>query len=174
MVGLWEKTVTCTGCEKELPCEDGELLPQEEVERRRADKSARIAKALNDGDYSSLSVEEIDEIAGDIVLTTAFEISNAEIKTEVEIISAECVFGMNLFKDVFRSFTDIFGGRSQTTQNTLRDARKTVLTELRREAKTSGADAVIGVSFSYQEISGGNSGGLIMLVASGTAVRIER
>jgi len=39
-------------------------------------------------------------------------------------------------------------------------------------AAEMGADAVIGVDLDYSEISGKN-GGLLMLVASGTAVKLE-
>ncbi|MEC8210259.1 MAG: heavy metal-binding domain-containing protein [Pseudomonadota bacterium] len=59
-------------------------------------------------------------------------------------------------------------------QNTLRDARRTALAELRREALFVGADAVIGVDLDYQEITGGGKNGMIMLVASGTAVSLKR
>ena len=52
---------------------------------------------------------------------------------------------MHLFKDMFAGFRDFFGGRSKAVQDTLRDARRNALTELRREALIVGADAVIAV-----------------------------
>ena len=64
------------------------------------------------------------------------------------------------------------GGRSKALQDALRDGRKTVLFELRREAFSVNADAVIGVDLDYQEISGGSKG-MLMLVANGTAVRLK-
>ena len=45
----------------------------------------------------------------------------------VEIITAECVYGMNFFRDFFAGMSDTLGGRSETTQRALRDARETVL-----------------------------------------------
>lgn len=65
---------------------------------------------------------------------------------------------------------DIAGGRSDATQKVLRDSRKTVLilNELRKEAHSIGANAVIGVDMDYSEFSGGKS--MPFLVASGTAV----
>ena len=53
----------------------------------------------------------------------------------------------------------------------MRDARKTVLQELRREAHAIGANAVVGVDLDYVDLSG--SGTMVMLVASGTAVVIQ-
>ena len=79
---------------------------------------------------------------------------------------------MNIFKDFLSSLTDIFGGRSNTTQNILRDARRNCLFELRLEAVKMGANAVIGVDLDYSEFSGQGKS-MLFLVASGTAVLIE-
>jgi uncharacterized protein YbjQ (UPF0145 family) len=58
-------------------------------------------------------------------------------------------------------------------QNTLKDARKVALDELRSEAAYLGADAVIGVDLDYSEISGGGKS-MLFLVASGTAVKLSK
>ena len=121
----------------------------------------------------SLKPLHLDPVDVDIILTTRFEVANREIETELEIVSAECVYGMHIFKDVFAGVRDIVGGRSKAVQDTLRDARKTALGELKREASNIGADAVVGVDLDYHEISSGLKGGMIMLVASGTAVRLK-
>ena len=63
--------------------------------------------------------------------------------------------------------------RSAASQKVLRDARKTALAELRREALMVGADAVIAIDLDYQELSGGGKSGMLMIVASGTAVRLK-
>ena len=89
-------------------------------------------------------------------------------------ISIECVFGMNVFRDMFAGIRDIIGGRSSATQKVLRDARRTALTELRGEALMVGADAVIGIDLDYQELSGGGKSGMLMIVASGTAVALKK
>jgi uncharacterized protein YbjQ (UPF0145 family) len=90
----------------------------------------------------------------------------------VNIVTAECVLGINLLMDFFASVSDVVGGRNKTTQSALRDARNTCLRELKSEAAQIGANAIIGVSFHYSELSvGGKS--MQFLVASGTAVCIE-
>jgi len=109
-----------------------------------------------------------------IKLTTSYQLANEIISEEIEIITAEVVYGMNIFKDIFSSVRDIVGGRSASVQNILKDSRNTVLLELKKEALSIGADAVISVDLDYQELSGGGKGGMIMLVASGTAVILEK
>ena len=107
-----------------------------------------------------------------IVITTAATIpGNPEYKV-LEIITAECVEGMNVFRDMFASVRDFVGGRSESSQNILRDLRKTCLTELRKEALDIGADAVISVDLDYSEFSGGGKS-MLFLVASGTAIKFN-
>ena len=106
-------------------------------------------------------------------LTTTSSFSNHETHEEIQIVTSECVFGMNVFRDVFASARDFFGGRSDASQKVLRDLRDACLTELKQEALDIGADGVVGVRLDYQEISGGGKG-MLFLVASGTAVTFKK
>jgi uncharacterized protein YbjQ (UPF0145 family) len=110
--------------------------------------------------------------AGSMPVTTSYTTAAGAIAEEIDIITSECVFGINIFKDFFGGVRDVVGGRAGAHQKVLKDLRKTCLDELRMNAAEIGADAVIGVDLDYSEISGG-SGGLLMLVASGTAVKLE-
>ena len=116
---------------------------------------------------------ELKAKAERVILTTAPALEGYRITETIEIITAECVFGINVFQDMLTALTDIFGGQSETSQKVLRDARKTCLHELKREAAQISADAVIAVDLDYNEFSGGGKS-MLFLVASGTAVRVER
>ncbi len=107
-----------------------------------------------------------------ILMTTAPSIDGYVVEQTLEIVASECAFGMNLFRDFFAGMTDIFGGRSLSTQKVLRDARRACLRELRGEAESIGANAVIGVSLSYSEFSGQGKS-MLFLAASGTAVIVR-
>ena len=108
-----------------------------------------------------------------IKLTTAFVFTNHQIEDEVGIVTAECVFGMNIFRDLFADIRDIVGGRNKASQKVLRDARNTCLAELKAEAADLGAHGVIGIDLDYSEISGKGKG-MLFLVASGTAVKFKK
>lgn len=112
----------------------------------------------------------IDEAVARIILTTETA-HNLPVAERLDIVTAEVVIGMHLFKDIAGAFRDVFGGRSATMQQGLREARQTALTELRKEAHAVGADAVVGIDLDYSEISGGGKS-MLFLVASGTAVRL--
>lgn len=106
-----------------------------------------------------------------VVLSTLPQIAHREILTEREIVTAECVVGVNLFQDFFAGMTDLVGGRSGTMQHALRSARTQCLMEIATEASKCSADAVIGVRLEYSEISGGGKS-MLFLVAYGTAVKM--
>lgn len=135
-----------------------EIRPATEADAEQIDRQDRAAKAAEKPDLSS------------IILTTSFFVAGREIEREVEVIAAECGYGMNIFRDFAAGVRDLVGGRSLAVQNVLRDARRMALQELRQEAFIVGADAVIGVDLDYQEM--GNAR-MILLVASGTAVKLK-
>ena len=119
-------------------------------------------------------IETNSEILDDInrILLTTETAPNLNITKRIEIVTAECAFGMNIFKDLFAGVRDIVGGRSEAVQQTMRDSRKTALYELKKEAYEVGANAVVGVDLDYVELAGTGSS-MVMLVASGTAVIID-
>jgi uncharacterized protein YbjQ (UPF0145 family) len=122
-------------------------------------------------EYRNSSVE-LDDAVQAVTLTTEAYPQGLVILERIEIVTAECAFGMNIFKDLFAGVRDIVGGRSEAVQKTMRDARRTALYELKKEAHAVGANAVVGVDLDYVELS--SVGSMVMLVASGTAVRIEK
>lgn len=131
----------------------------------------RLLQAIRPGpDPVLVEKRDLDSALALIVLTTE-SAHDLPIIERLEIITAECVLGMNIFNDIGSALRDLVGGRNETYQAKLREARKTVLNELKREAHQLGANAVVGVDLDYSEISGGGKS-MLFLVASGTAVRL--
>jgi len=108
-----------------------------------------------------------------VILTTSSHLEGYRVTEHLDIVSAECVFGMNVIKDLFAGFRDFFGGRNKSSQDALREARIACLDELRREAASLGANGVIAVDLDYSEISGGGKS-MLFLVATGTAVKVAK
>lgn len=108
----------------------------------------------------------------DVILTTAPELAGYRVTRTLDIVTAECVLGLNFLRDFLAGMSDFVGGRSGTTQNKLREARQYCLSKLRAEAQSVGANAVIAVTRSYSEFSGQGKS-MLFLVSSGTAVVVE-
>lgn len=154
----------CIDCGEGLPKEVRDLVPV------LAEKD-RVA-SLTPTEQTAKQREIESKIQG-ILLTTAPTLDGYRVTETLDVITAECVLGMNIFKDIMAGLSDVFGGRSETTEKSLRDARITCLYALRKEADALGANAVIAVDLDYSEFSGGGKS-MLFLVASGTAVKVER
>ncbi len=93
--------------------------------------------------------------------------------TYLGLVSGEAILGANIFKDFFAGIRDIVGGRSASYEKELRKAKEIAVGEMTEQAKSLGANAVIGVDLDYETIGVGQSGNMLMVSASGTAVRFE-
>jgi uncharacterized protein YbjQ (UPF0145 family) len=89
------------------------------------------------------------------------------------IVNGEAILGANLFKDFFAGIRDVVGGRSGAYEQSLRQARNTAVKEMMQAAKELGADAIIAVDIDYESLAINNGGNMLMVAASGTAVRLS-
>lgn len=108
-----------------------------------------------------------------LAISTTPYIAGHNVVNNLDVISAEFVGGVNMFRDIMATVTDLVGGRSGTMQNELKRAREICLANLKADADKIGANAVIGIRLDYSEISGGGKS-MLFLVATGTAVIAEK
>lgn len=105
-----------------------------------------------------------------MIVTTTPDIEGRQIGQYLGLVSGEAILGANVFRDFFASVRDVVGGRSGAYERVLKNARDQALDELADEAKSRGADAVVGVDLDYEVI--GKDGSMLMVSASGTAVKL--
>jgi len=105
-----------------------------------------------------------------MIVTTTQSIEGRRITEYLGIVTGEAIVGAHFFKDLFATVRDIVGGRSATYEKTLGDARKMALDELTQAAADLGATAVVGVDLDYEVL--GQANGMLMVTASGTAVKL--
>ena len=55
--------------------------------------------------------------AANIIVTTASQLEGYRVVETLDVVTAECVFGMNIFRDMFAGVRDFFGGRSSATRS---------------------------------------------------------
>ena len=106
-----------------------------------------------------------------MLVTTTPSVEGKKITKYCGVVAGEAILGANLFKDLFAGIRDIVGGRSAVYEAELTRAREIALRELQQRAGELGANAVIGVDLDYEVLGQGN--GMLMVSASGTAVRAE-
>ena len=103
-----------------------------------------------------------------MLLTTTSVIDGKQIVKYHGLVSGEAILGANIFRDLFAGIRDIVGGRSAAYEQELRRAKDIAVQEMIEQAKGLGANAVVGVDLDYETV--GQSGGMLMVSASGTAV----
>lgn len=106
-----------------------------------------------------------------MILTTTNQIEGKTVKDYKGIVFGETIIGANLFKDLFASIRDVVGGRAGSYEKVLQEARETAMNEMAQRAQFVGANAVIGIDVDYEVV--GNSGSMLMVSVSGTAVTVE-
>ncbi len=106
-----------------------------------------------------------------MTVTTTPSIDGARTVQYLGIVTGEAIMGANMFKDLFAGIRDVVGGRSGTYERELRKAKDIALAEMAQQAEALGANAVVGVDLDYETI--GETGSMLMVSASGTAVIVE-
>jgi len=103
--------------------------------------------------------------------STTPSIAERETAATLGVVSGEAIIGAHIFRDIFAGITNIIGGRAGGYEKALREARDIALQEMNDEARRLGADAVIGVDLDYESL--GPDGGMLMVTAAGTAVKLR-
>ena len=106
-----------------------------------------------------------------MLLSTTPTIEGRPIQQYFGIVSGEVIIGANFFKDFAASLHDIFGGRASSYENTLCEAKEKALNEMRQRAENMGANAIVGIDLDYEVL--GTNNGMLMVTASGTAVKLD-
>jgi uncharacterized protein YbjQ (UPF0145 family) len=105
-----------------------------------------------------------------MIKTTTHAIDGRTVSEYLGVVTGEAILGANIVRDLFAGVRDIVGGRSGAYEEELRNAREIALQEMEAEATARGADAVIGIDLDYETVGG--QGSMLMVSASGTAVRL--
>jgi uncharacterized protein YbjQ (UPF0145 family) len=106
-----------------------------------------------------------------MIVTTTPGVEGKQIVEYKGIVFGEVISGVDFIKDFAAGLTNFFGGRSKAYEGELLQAREEALVEMQERAAALGANAVVGVDIDYEVL--GANGSMLMVTASGTAVRVE-
>jgi uncharacterized protein YbjQ (UPF0145 family) len=106
-----------------------------------------------------------------MLLTTTPTVEGQRIVKYYGVVTGETIIGANFVRDLFASVRDFIGGRSESYEEVLREAKGTAIREMEESARKMGANAVVGIDLGYETIGG--NGSMLMVTCSGTAVLLE-
>ena len=107
-----------------------------------------------------------------MIITTTDTIQGVVIESYKGVVTAQVVYGSNAIRDFFAKLRDVVGGRTGSYEDLFRDGQNKALEELKKKAKALGANAVVGIELDSGSITIDVSGTLVLITASGTAVKI--
>lgn len=105
-----------------------------------------------------------------VKVTTTSSLQGIEIEEYIGPVSISIVIGMNIFKDIFSQWRDVFGGKSNSYTKSLEQINQQAILELQKKASKFNANYIIGLTIENDEISSQGKS-MIMVTALGTAVR---
>ena len=107
-----------------------------------------------------------------MLVTTTHGFEGRTIVEYKGLVGGDAILGANMFRDFFAGIRDLVGGRSGSYEKVLRRAKQEAIEDMLEQARELGANAVVGVDLDYETIQVGQGGGMLMVSASGTAVRL--
>lgn len=106
-----------------------------------------------------------------MIVTTTSTVEGRPATEYLGIVSGETIAGINIIKDFAAGIRNMVGGRSGSYERELVQARETAIQEMTQRAEELGAEGVVGVDLDYEVL--GAEGSMLMVTASGTAVRFS-
>ncbi len=108
-----------------------------------------------------------------MILSTTDVIQGAIVESYLGVVTAEVVYGTNALRDFFAGIRDIIGGRTASYERVFEQGQREAIEELARRAERLGANAVIGIEVDTGTINIDQSGSLLLITATGTAIRLQ-
>ena len=103
-----------------------------------------------------------------MILSTTDVIQGAIVESYLGVVTAEVVYGTNALRDFFAGIRDIIGGRTASYERVFEQGQREA-----RRAERLGANAVIGIEVDTGTINIDQSGSLLLITATGTAIRLQ-
>jgi uncharacterized protein YbjQ (UPF0145 family) len=104
-----------------------------------------------------------------MILSTINEIAGKEIVEVLGLVRGNTIRARHVGKDIMAGFKNIVGGEITDYTKMLAESREQALDRMAADARSLGADAVVGIKFSTSSVMQGAA----ELLAYGTAVRLK-
>lgn len=132
-----------------------------------------LARARITGNWKGVPAEIVRSEADNVLFATSDSLPGHQIQTTLGLVSADFAYAFGAVGETLAGLArNIAGsGKSEETVRLMQEGRGAVLQSLRFQALDMGADAVVAVRFDYEEFSGANQRGVLVVTGTGTAVR---
>lgn len=140
----------------------------ENAEKAQAILGAELVTAAAPGQVE-MTRAQLGQTARNVLLTTEAILPGAEVE-RLGVVTGTCIYGQHVGRDIVAALTDFVGGRATGIEKLFAEARTAALDDMRTEAARLGADTILALQISHQEMSAGGKS-MVMVFATGTAVK---
>ena len=106
----------------------------------------------------------------EIIVLTTYDISNEEIEKHLGIVQGSTVRARNFGSDMLANLKNIVGGELVSYSKLLSSSREQAYERMIQDAKSKGANAVIGFRYQTSTVAAGAA----EILAYGTGVKIKK
>jgi uncharacterized protein YbjQ (UPF0145 family) len=123
----------------------------------------------------NIKVDLKDDLADvdlhDIMMTSEQRMGDITMQNTFGIVTGQTIYGVNFLKEVIGFVQNIIGGKMYLFEKDFKDARKRCLKQMAKQARKEWprCNAIVDIRFSIFGL-----GGIIAVVTTGTAVRIDK
>ena len=103
-----------------------------------------------------------------MLITTTDEIEGREIMEVIGLVRGNVIRAKHIGTDIIASLRNLVGGEVSEYTKLMAEAREQATDRMISEARTQGADAIVGMRFATSMVMAGSS----EILAYGTAVRL--
>ncbi|HVG47574.1 MAG TPA: YbjQ family protein [Rubellimicrobium sp.] len=136
--------------------------------RQPAPRKEPVLRSVDSGPRSGEAILRREEpVLRDVLVTTTPTVEGRPVATYLGVVAGQSLLEAGLLREPPKGLRRLFGKRSTSEQDNLSEARDEALRDLKSRASAKGADAVLGLRLDHQVL-----GGTLVVVASGTAVRL--
>ena len=104
-----------------------------------------------------------------MLLSSTSTLENKTIVKYHGLVNGESLIGSNTYKDLYSGVRDVLEGRTTAYAEELDTARNEAIKAMEAKAKELGANGIVGLKISYNNL-GGTMGNTILVTVYGTAV----
>ena len=87
-----------------------------------------------------------------MILSSTNTLENKKILRYHGLVTGESLIGSNVYKDLFSGVRDVVGGRTSKYEEEIQKAREIALSSMKEKAAEKGANAIIGLKISYNNL----------------------
>lgn len=106
----------------------------------------------------------------DLIVLTTYDIKNTEIIEHIGLVQGSTVRGRNIGSDFLAQLKNVVGGELVGYSKLLTSSREQAYSRMIDDAKSKGANAVLGFRFQTSTVASGAA----EILAYGTAVKIKK